>query len=110
MKFFAIAALVMSAEALRLRTADKADDWAAEAVEYLDTDGDNEVSLDELLTAALRMHTKACKNGDIPKEYCTKDAVAQGKKMLTDMFNETDTNGNGTCSAKEIAAAIRKHM
>ena len=110
MKFFAIAALVMSAEALRLRTADKADDMAEQAVEFLDTDGDNEVSLDELLDAVKKLHTKYCKSPSADPDYCTKEAAAQGKKMLTKMFNDTDKDGSGTCSAKEIAAAIRKHM
>ena len=110
MKFFAIAALVMTSQALRIKNHSDAGEMADEAIEALDQNGDSKVSLDELLDWALEQHTSYCASADANQDYCTEEAVAKGKKWLTKAFKAVDTNGDKFVDKKELVAAIKKHM
>ena len=114
MKFFAIAALVMTSQALRIKqqtvATDDAGDMADEAIAAVDANDDDKISLDELLEFAQEKHTEYCAAADANADYCTDAAVAKGKKWLKKAFKAADTNGDKFVDKKELVAVLKKHM
>ena len=109
MKFALFAIAFTAVEALRLRTAVKADpehEMVQAIIDELDTDNSGDISLNELLSYAKKEVKSACKEHDIPKATCD-SYWEEGKKFLTQMFNDADTDGSGAVDRKELDAAIK---
>ena len=109
MKFALFAIAFTAVEALRLRTAVQADpehEMVQAIMDELDADNSGDISLKELLSYAKQQLNAACKEYEVPKASC--DAYWQeGKKFLTKMFNDADTDGSGAVDRKELDAAIK---
>ena len=109
MKFALFAIAFTAVEALRLRTAVKADpehEMVQKIIDELDADNSGDISLNELLSYAKKELNSACKEYQVPKTQC--DAYwEEGKKFLTQMFNDADTDGSGAVDRKELDAAIK---
>ena len=109
MKFALFAIAFTAVEALRLRTAVKADpehEMVQAIIDELDADNSGDISLNELLSYAKKELNSACKEYQVPQTSC--DAYwEEGKKFLTQMFNDADTDGSGAVDRKELDAAIK---
>ena len=110
MKFALFAIAFTAVEALRLRTAavqtDPEHEMVQAIMDELDADNSGDITLKELLGYARKELRAACKEYQVPKDSC--DAYwKEGKKFLTKMFNDADTDGSGAVDRKELDAAIK---
>mgnify|MGYP000917985175 CR=1 FL=1 len=96
MKFTAIAALVMTTQAVRLNQLSTngqgpsdadIEKYAKSIIESMDTDGDEKVSLDEFLTKSMKVYD---------------DQMDVMEAELTNVFNKVDADGNGEVDLEEI--------
>ena len=109
MKFlnlFAIAAA--TASALRIRKQDAEHEMVQAIIDELDADGSGTISKKELLDWAHGELKKACKEYGIDKQTC-QGYWEEGKKFLSDMFDQADTSGDGEVDRKELDAALKGH-
>ena len=81
-------------------------DMVQDIIDELDTDNSGDISLNELLTYAKTELDGACKEYDIPATTCD-SYWEQGKEFLTEMFNQTDTDGSGAVDKSELEAALK---
>ena len=119
MKLFAIAALIMSASALRLSQAPaenqgppspaRLEAQALKTIKIMDTSGDKKISLDELIAFVRNQLTEMCKvKSDYEPEEC-KDFAATMQaevQMLTGIFAKVDKDGNGKIDINELIAVM----
>ena len=107
MKFFNIFAMTFAAtNALRIRTQDPEHEMVQTIIDELDADKSGTISLNELLDWAQEQLRGYCKSEKISAKECS-GYWDEGKKFLTKMFNETDTDGSGEVDRKELDAAIK---
>ena len=109
MKFlnlFAIAAA--TASALRIRKQDAEHEMVQAIIDELDADNSGTISKQELFDWAKEQLDAACKEYDVPATQCAQ-YWEEGKKWLGEMFDKTDTSGDGEVDRKELDAALKGH-
>ena len=112
MKFIAIAALIMSATALKLDqlTSGPSDEQLERIVKRQtkrwDTDKDNKISLEEYITASMAKIDKECSSTGAVPEKCTDEAKAKIKEHFEAIFKDADEDGSGYVDQEELKAAV----
>ena len=108
MKFFQLFAMaVATTEALRLRVkGDEEHEMVQGIIDELDADNSGTIELNELLSYAKEKLEEACKEHNVSKTECN-GYWEQGKKWLTKMFNDADSDNNGSVDRKELDTALK---
>ena len=111
MKFFNLFAIaVATTEALRIKAkaspTDPEHEMVQKIIDELDADGNGTIEKPELLSWARQQLNSACKEYNIDKATCD-GYWEEGKKFLSDLFDATDADGNGSVDRSELDAALK---
>ena len=74
-------------------------------IKELDADKSGTISLNELLSYAHEQLQAYCQYDSVPKRQCD-SYWGDAKVFLTELFNQTDRDGSGEVTKKELEAAI----